>query len=418
MIQNPFGGGPFGNGPSGGNPLNGENPFEDFLKKIKEEGERLQNEEQNENKEKKEKKEKKQPEPERFDSNGNPVKKKRRAARGAGIVLAIVLLVFLGSSCYYVLDEENYAVVTTLGSPHAESQAGLHFKIPFIQNVRMVSKVIKGMPIGYDPETGESKLAECIMITKDFNFVDTEFYLEYMVDDPVKYLYASSDPEATLKMLAQSYIRDTVGVYNVDDVITTGKAEIQSEIKEKLTNRMIQEDIGLSVVNITIQDAFPPTQEVLNAFKNVENAKQGKETAINNANKDRNEKIPQAEAECDQIIKNAEAEKQSRINEAEGQVARFEQMYAEYSKYPLITKQRMFYETMEDVLPSMRIFLVDENGTQKMLPLDSFTSAVDAGRAASQSGTGNSSSVSGGNQQNNGTAENSSAAGTGEEVAQ
>ena len=414
MIQNPFGGGPFGNGPSGGNPMNGENPFEDFLKKIKEEGERLQNEDQ---KEKKEKKEKKQPEPERFDSNGNPVKKKRRAARGAGIVLAIVLLVFLGSSCYYVLDEENYAVVTTLGSPHAESQAGLHFKIPFIQNVRMVSKVIKGMPIGYDPETGESKLAECIMITKDFNFVDTEFYLEYMVDDPVKYLYASSDPEATLKMLAQSYIRDTVGVYNVDDVITTGKAEIQSEIKEKLTNRMIQEDIGLSVVNITIQDAFPPTQEVLNAFKNVENAKQGKETAINNANKDRNEKIPQAEAECDQIIKNAKAEKQSRINEAEGQVARFEQMYAEYSKYPLITKQRMFYETMEDVLPSMRLFIVDENGTQKMLPLDSFTAAAEAGRSASRTGAAQNSSA-GVNQQSSVSAENSSASGTGEEVAQ
>ena len=393
--------------------MNGENPFEDFLKKIKEEGERLQNEDQ---KEKKEKKEKKQPEPERFDSNGNPVKKKRRAARGAGIVLAIVLLVFLGSSCYYVLDEENYAVVTTLGSPHAESQAGLHFKIPFIQNVRMVSKVIKGMPIGYDPETGESKLAECIMITKDFNFVDTEFYLEYMVDDPVKYLYASSDPEATLKMLAQSYIRDTVGVYNVDDVITTGKAEIQSEIKEKLTNRMIQEDIGLSVVNITIQDAFPPTQEVLNAFKNVENAKQGKETAINNANKDRNEKIPQAEAECDQIIKNAEAEKQSRINEAEGQVARFEQMYAEYSKYPLITKQRMFYETM-DVLPSMRLFIVDENGTQKMLPLDSFTAAAEAGRSASRTGAAQNSSA-GVNQPSSVSAENSSASGTGEEVAQ
>lgn len=414
MIQNPFGGGPFGNGPSGGNPMNGENPFEDFLKKIKEEGERLQNEEQ---KEKKEKKEKKQPEPERFDSNGNPVKKKRRAARGAGIVLAIVLLLFLGGNCYYVLDEENYAVVTTLGSPHAESQAGLHFKIPFIQNVRMVSKVIKGMPIGYDPETGESKLAECIMITKDFNFVDTEFYLEYMVDDPVKYLYASSDPEATLKMLAQSYIRDTVGVYNVDDVITTGKAEIQSEIKEKLTNRMIQEDIGLSVVNITIQDAFPPTQEVLNAFKNVENAKQGKETAINNANKDRNEKIPQAEAECDQIIKNAEAEKQSRINEAEGQVARFEQMYAEYSKYPLITKQRMFYETMEDVLPSMRLFIVDENGTQKMLPLDSFTSAVESGRTASKTAA-DSSAGPAVSRQSSVSEENGSPAGTGEEVAQ
>ena len=124
-------------------------------------------------------------------------------------------------------------------------------------------------------------------------------------------------------------MRGTVGIYTGDHVNTKGKAAIQSEIKEKLTNRMIQEDIGLSVVNITIQDAFPPTEEVMNAFKNVENAKQGKETAINNANKDRSEKIPQAEAECDQIIKEAEAEKQSRINEAQGQVSGFEQMYAE-----------------------------------------------------------------------------------------
>lgn len=315
---------------------------------------------------------------ERFDSDGNPVGKKIsfRPFKSAGAALLVMLLVFLAMNSYYVLDEENYAVVTTLGNPQAQSQAGLHFKIPFIQRVYLVSKGIKGMPIGYVPETSESIDEESVMITKDFNFVNTDFYLEYMVNDPVKYLFASSEPEATLKMLAQSYIRDTVGIYNVDDVITTGKAVIQSEIKEKLTNRMIEEDIGLSVVNITIQDAFPPTEEVMSAFKNVENAKQGKETAINNANKDRNEKIPQAEAECDQIIKDAEAEKESRINEAQGQVSRFEQMYAEYSKYPLITKQRMFYETMEELLPNMKVFIVDESGTQKMLPLDSFTSSV------------------------------------------
>lgn len=304
-------------------------------------------------------------------------------------VLIIILLLIVGRNCYYMLDEDNYAVVTTLGNPSAVSQAGLHFKIPFIQRVQKVSKVIKGMSIGYDMATGESIEDECIMITKDFNFVDTDFYLEYKVSDPVKYLYASENPEATLKMLAQSYIRDTVGIYNVDDVITTGKAAIQSEIMEKLSARMIEEDIGLAVDKITIQDAFPPTAEVLNAFKNVENAKQGKETAINNANKERNEKIPAAEAECDQIIKDAEAEKQARINEAQGQVSRFEQMYAEYTKYPLITKQRMFYETMEEVLPNLRIFIVDESGTQKLLPLDSFgaQSALSGSKAGGQSET-------------------------------
>ncbi|MCI6888124.1 MAG: FtsH protease activity modulator HflK [Lachnospiraceae bacterium] len=337
-----------------------QNPFQEVFEKMKQK--QTQNQQKSEG-------------PEKFDSSGRPVRGKR-SIRGAGWMLALLVMLYAGMNCYYVLDEENYAVVTTLGSAQAESQAGLHFKIPLIQSVTRVSKGIKGMAIGYIPETGDSVDEESIMITKDFNFVNTDFYLEYMVNDPVKYLYASVEPEATLKMLAQSYIRDTVGIYNVDDVITTGKAAIQSEIKEKLTNRMIAEDIGLSVVNITIQDAFPPTTEVMNAFKNVENAKQGKETAINNANKDRNEKIPLAEAECDQIIKNAEAEKQSRINEAQGQVARFEQMYAEYSKYPLITKQRMFYETMEELLPSMKLYIVDENGTQKLLPLDSFTSSM------------------------------------------
>lgn len=351
-----------------------QNPFEDVFEKLKEMQGQAQGPRQTEG----------GGGPERFDSSGRPVKK-RRSAKGAGVALAVLILAYAGMNCYYVLDEENYAVVTTLGSAVSESQAGLHFKIPFIQQVTRVSKGIKGMAIGYIPDTSESVDEESIMITKDFNFVNTDFYLEYMVNDPVKYLYASVDPEATLKMLAQSYIRDTVGIYNVDDVITTGKAAIQSEIKEKLTNRMIAEDIGISVVNITIQDAFPPTTEVMNAFKNVENAKQGKETAINNANKDRNEKIPLAEAECDQIIKDAEAEKQARINEAQGQVARFEQMYAEYSKYPLITKQRMFYETMEELLPSMRVFIVDDNGTQKMLPLDSFTSAAGSSGALSGS---------------------------------
>lgn len=328
--------------------------------------------------------------PERFDSNGNPVNKKKLKFPkvGVGIILLGLIVFFTINDMYYVLDEENYAVVTTLGSARTESQAGLHFKIPVVQNVYFVSKGIKGMAIGYDVDTNYSIDEESIMITRDFNFVNTDFYMEYMVNDPVKYLFAAVDPEATLKMLAQSYIRDTVGIYDVDAVITTGKAAIQSEIKEKLTNRMIQEDIGLSVVNITIQDAFPPTDEVMNAFKNVENAKQGKETAINNANKDRNEKIPLAEAECDKIIKNAEADKQARINEAQGQVSRFEQMYEEYGKYPLITRQRMFYETMEELLPSMKIYIVDEGGTQKLLPLDAFSSMGKTVGSVSGSGSG------------------------------
>ncbi len=138
-------------------------------------------------------------------------------------------------------------------------------------------------------------------------------------------------------------------------------------------------DIGVQLVNITIQDAEPPTDTVIAAFKSVETAKQGKETALNNANKYRNEQIPNAQAEADRIIQDAEAEKQARINEANGQVARFNSMYDEYTKYPLITKQRMFYETMEDVLPGLKIVISGGEGgdVEKILPLDSFTADDD-----------------------------------------
>ena len=315
------------------------------------------------------------PEPERFDSNGNPVKKKkkrRRFARGGKVAAAAVILILLGTNSYYILDEENYAVVSTLGSAQAVSQAGLHFKIPFIQNVRRVSKGIKGMPIGYDPETGTSDESESIMITKDFNFVNTDFYLEYMVNDPVKYLYASSEPVATLKMLAQSYIRDTVGSYGVDEVITTGKAEIQTKVKTLLTERLEQEDIGYGINNVTIQDAVPPTDAVNDAFKAVEDAKQGMDTKLNEAKKYQSEQLPAANAKADKALKDAEAFKQERISEAEGQVSRFNDMYDEYAKYPLITKKRMFYEMMEEVLPGLKVIVDGSDGTQTVLPLDSF----------------------------------------------
>ena len=142
---------------------------------------------------------------------------------------------------------------------------------------------------------------------------------------------------------------------------------------------MEEQDLGIQLVNITIQDSEPPTQEVMKAFKAVETAKQGKETALNNANKYRNEKLPEAEAEADQIIQDAEAQKQMRINEAEAEVARFNAMYEEYSKNPEITKKRMFYETMENVLPGMKLVIDRGDGVQKILPLDSFDGTGSAG---------------------------------------
>jgi membrane protease subunit HflK len=299
-----------------------------------------------------------------------------------GIVALVLVLMLLASQSTYQIREQEQAVLTTFGKAQAVTTPGLHFKVPFIQNVTKVNTTIKGFSIGYNEETNEVIEDEAIMITSDYNFIDVDFYVEYKVSDPVKALYASEDPVTILKNMAQSCIRTVIGSYDVDSVLTTGKNEIQAAIKEMIMKELEENDIGVALVNITIQDSEPPTVEIMEAFKKVETAKQGKETAINNANKYRNEKLPTAQAEADKIIKDAEAFKAERINEATGQVARFNSMYAEYIKNPVVTKERMFYEAMEEVLPDLKLIIDSGEGVEKILPLESFsTLEIEAGRS-------------------------------------
>ncbi|MCX4270233.1 MAG: FtsH protease activity modulator HflK [Lachnospiraceae bacterium] len=290
-------------------------------------------------------------------------------------VLILFICLILASGSFYSISEQQQAVLTTFGKATAVTDSGLHFKIPFIQEVHKVNTTIQGFAIGYNTNSNDSEEAESLMITSDYNFVNVDFFIEYRITEPVKAIYASENPELILKNIAQSCIRGVIANYDVDSVLTTGKTEIQSAIREKIINQLSIHDIGVQLVNITIQDSEPPTAEVMEAFKAVETAKQGKETAINNANKYRNEQLPEAEAKVDKILKDAEATKQQRINEANGQVARFNAMYDEYIKNPAVTRHRMFYEAMEEILPQMKIIINgnDGNTIQTILPLDSFT---------------------------------------------
>lgn len=291
-----------------------------------------------------------------------------------GIIIACIALIIVAFNSAYKIGEQEQGVLVTFGKAQAVTDPGLHFKIPFVQQIRKVNTTIQGFSIGYDETSYAARESESLMITSDYNFVNVDFYVEYRYSDPVKALYASKNPTEILKNISKSCIRTVVSGYPVDAVLTTGKGEIQSSIKERIVADLDRQDIGIQLVNITIQDSEPPTTSIMEAFKAVETAKQGKETSLNNANKYRNEQIPSAQAKADGIIKEAEAKKTERINEATAQVARFNAMYAEYVKNPLITKQRMFYETMEDVLPGLKIIIESGDGqTQTILPLDSFT---------------------------------------------
>lgn len=292
------------------------------------------------------------------------------------IAVSLFAIITVSSSVYTIKDTET-AVVTTFGKAEVNNNKGIQWKIPYIQKVSKVSTTTFGFTIGYTENEDGSEAdveSEAEMITNDYNFVDADFYVTYRVSDPIKYKYASDEPVTILKNIAMSSIRSTMSAYTVDSALTTGKSEIQSNIKQMIINKLEKEDIGLVLDDILMQDVEPPTTEVSNAFKAVETAKQGKESAINEANKYRNEQLPAAEANVDKILQEAEATKTARINEATGQVARFNAQYEEYQKYPLITKQRMFYETMEELLPNMKVIINDGSGdVQKYYPVESFS---------------------------------------------
>lgn len=323
----------------------------------------------------------------KYDKNGNPVidisfdklsPKQKKTIKYAVIgVIALIFVIILGSTCWYTVNDKQNAVVTTFGKvTNIQTEPGMHLKLPFgIQKARCVDvNVFQKVNIGYTTnEAGEtvSVANESKMITGDFNIVNIDFYIEYKITNPEKYIYASQKPEDIIKNLIQSQVRTVVSSYAVDDVLTVKKAEIQTVAKELITEELEKYNVGLSLVDVKIQDAEAPTAEVIAAFKSVETAKQGKETALNEAKAYENAKIPTAQAEADKLLQNAEYLKQSRINEAKEQIAMFNAIYTMYEMNPSITKKRMYYEAIEKILPNIEIYInTDENGITKLLPLD------------------------------------------------
>ena len=319
-----------------------------------------------------------------------PKKKKpdfKRAGKTALVVFLALIVVGLAGTCYYTVDDKQQAVVTTFGKVTDVVDAGIHFKLPFgIQQARKVNtNVYQKIELGYS--SGGDGYAvnenESTMITGDYNIVNVDFFVEYKISDPVRYLYSSDEPELILRNLIQSQVRNVVGSSSVDAVLTDGKENIQMQVKDLVTQILQDYDIGLTLVDVKIQDAEPPTAEVIEAFKAVETAKQKAETVINDAKAYQNAQLPDAQAKADKLIQNAEYLKQKRINEAGEQVAMFEAMYTEYAQNPEITRSRMYYETISQVLPGVKLYVNTGSGesgdVQMLLPLESLAS-VEGGK--------------------------------------
>lgn len=306
-------------------------------------------------------------------------KKLKKLGKKILIAAVIVALAIGAGTCFYTVDDKQQAVVTTFGKVTDITDAGVHFMLPFgIQQVQKVDvNVYQKIELGYTTDKSgayQTKTNESTMITGDYNIVNVDFFVEYKISDPVQYLFSSNSPELILRNLIQSQVRNVVGSSTVDAVLTDGKENIQMQVKSLVTEILEEYDIGLTLVDVKIQDSEPPTQEVIEAFKAVETAKQQAETVVNDAKAYQNAKLPDAQAQADKLIQNAEYLKQKRINEAVEQVAMFEAMYAEYIQNPEITRSRMYYEAISQILPGVKLYINTGSGEssdiQMLLPLD------------------------------------------------
>ena len=316
-----------------------------------------------------------------FNPKGDKQPMDWKKIKNIAIIASVVLVLLIGiTTCYYTVDDKQQAVVTTFGKVTDITDPGLHFKLPFgIQQVHKVDvNVYQRIELGYssDNKGGYNiKNDESTMITGDYNIVNVDFFVEYKISDPVQFLFSSNDPEAILRNLIQSQVRNVVGSAAVDSVLTDGKENIQMQVKELVIQILAEYDIGLSLVDVRIQDAEPPTAAVVEAFKAVETAKQTAEAVVNEAKAYQNAQLPNAEAQANKLLQNAQYLKQKRINEATEAVAMFEAMYAEYVRDPEITRSRMYYEAISQILPGVKVYInTGEAGSMNMLlPLETLT---------------------------------------------
>ncbi len=289
------------------------------------------------------------------------------AVLGAG---ATVLWALSG---FYIVDEGNHGVETRFGHYIATSQAGLNWHIPApIEQVNIVNvKKSNVIEVGYRPGDKSGGIdKEALMLTKDENIIDVRLAVQYQVKDARQFLFNLINPDTTLRQVTESVERGVVGSNKMDFVLTEGRSEIVTQIKQEIQAVMDDYQAGIQITSVNLQDAQPPEQ-VQSAFEDAIKAREDKQRLINEAETYANDVVPKARGAAARKIQEAEGYKQQVIAQAEGEVSRFSQLLTEYQKSPAVTRQRLYLESIESVLSKSNTVMVDVNRNSLVyLPLD------------------------------------------------
>ncbi|WP_077214211.1 FtsH protease activity modulator HflK [Bacillus dakarensis] len=291
-----------------------------------------------------------------------------------GLIILIAVLSLVAFTTWYTVDESEQAVILTFGKvEEGITEPGLNFKLPWpIQSVEKLSKETFSLQFGYEEQDGQIKEFpdETKMITGDENIVLADMVVQWKITDPSKYLYNVDNPREVLYDATSASLRSIIGSSKIDDALTSGKAEIEADVRDLLSSLIEKYDIGISILAVKLQDVELPNDEVRQAFTNVTDARETMNTKLNEAKKYQNKRMNEAEGEKAALMANAQGDKAARIETARGDVAVFDKLYEEYKNNPNITKQRLILETIDQVLPGAEIYIMkDEGNTMKYFPI-------------------------------------------------
>lgn len=284
-------------------------------------------------------------------------------------ILWIILVLIILYSCFYQIGPGEAGIIQRFGKHVRTTYAGLHAKFPVgiekltkvnIEHVYKEEFGYRTKKAGVTTEYEASKFQEeSLMLTGDLNCAEVEWIVQYKIAEPAKYLFKVREPEYTLRDLSEAVTRQVVGDHTVTEVLTIGREQIANQIQTQLQELINLYELGIKIVTVKLQDVNPPDQ-VKPAFNEVNEAKQEKERSINQAWEEYNKVIPKAEGEAQQIIAEAEGYANERINRALGEAKKFSAVLQEYKKAPNVTRQRLYLETINAILPEVKqIYIID-----------------------------------------------------------
>jgi membrane protease subunit HflK len=303
-----------------------------------------------------------------------------------GVMQAVVIVIALGftvSTSVFTVDPEEKAVILKFGKEDRIVGQGLHFKLPFFMEQEYKVPVQRQLKLEFGFRTAGNETraqyaqtqysdggfaAEAVMLTGDLNVASIEWVTQYTISEPVKYLFRVRNVDQTFRDMNEAVMREIIGDRTINEVLTIGRGEIQNLAKDKLSKLCEDYTLGIVVNQVILQDVAPP-ELVKPAFNEVNQAEQEKETTIQKALAEYNREIPKAEGTALRTVEKAEGYAVKRVNEAKGAASQFTQVFEEYKKFPGITRQRIYLETMEEIYQAVdRKIIIDEDASG-VLPL-------------------------------------------------